>query len=68
MRVDFDDVNFEELARCTEDFNGAQLKAVAVEAGMLALRRQAVIIRHEDFMEAINVVAAKKKGSLDYYA
>ena len=68
MVVDFDDVNFEELARCTEDFNGAQLKAVAVEAGMIALRRQAIIIKHEDFMEAINVVAAKKKGSLDYYA
>lgn len=33
MKVDFNDVNFEELARCTEDFNGAQLKAVAVEAG-----------------------------------
>ena len=30
MRVDLDDVNFEELARCTEDFNGAQMKAVAV--------------------------------------
>lgn len=68
MRVDFGDVNFEELARCTEDFNGAQLKAVAVEAGMIALRRDATTIRHEDFMEAINVVAAKKKGSLDYYA
>ena len=26
------DVNFEELARCTEDFNGAQCKAVCVEA------------------------------------
>ncbi|ETO18962.1 regulatory particle triple-a 5A [Reticulomyxa filosa] len=26
------DVNFKELARCTEDFNGAQLKAVTVEA------------------------------------
>jgi len=25
-------VNFEELARCTDDFNGAQLKAVCVEA------------------------------------
>lgn len=25
-------------------------------------------IKHEDFMEGINVVAAKKKGSLDYYA
>ena len=28
-------MNFEELARCTEDFNGAQMKAVAVEAGMI---------------------------------
>jgi len=37
------DVNFEELARCTDDFNGAQLKAVAVEAGMLALRRDASV-------------------------
>ena len=35
------DVNFEELARSTDDFNGAQLKAVCVEAGMLALRRDA---------------------------
>jgi 26S proteasome regulatory subunit T5 len=26
------DVNFEELSRCTEDFNGAQCKAVCVEA------------------------------------
>lgn len=26
------DVNFDELARCTEDFNGAQCKAVCVEA------------------------------------
>lgn len=68
MKVDMDDVNFDELARCTEDFNGAQMKAVAVESGMIALRREASIIKHEDFMEAINVVAAKKKGSLDYYA
>jgi len=35
------DVNFEELARSPDDFNGAQLKAVCVEAGMLALRRDA---------------------------
>ena len=26
------DVNFEELSQCTEDFNGAQCKAVCVEA------------------------------------
>ncbi|CAM9238550.1 unnamed protein product, partial [Hapterophycus canaliculatus] len=68
MNVDKSDVNFEELARSCDDFNGAQLKAVCVEAGMLALRREAEQIKHEDFMEGINVVSAKKKGSLDYYA
>lgn len=26
------DVNYEELARCTDDFNGAQCKAVCIEA------------------------------------
>jgi len=63
-----DEVNFEELARCTEDFNGAQLKAVCVEAGMIALRRDAATITHEDFMEGIAEVQAKKKASLNYYA
>jgi 26S proteasome regulatory subunit T5 len=73
------DVNYQELARCTVDFNGAQLKAVAVEgllsiyllflctdvdfynmlhsnififvAGMIALRRNATLISHEDFVD-----------------
>jgi 26S proteasome regulatory subunit T5 len=62
------EVVYEELARSCEDFNGAQLKAVCVEAGMLALRRESSEIMHEDFVEAITVVAAKKKGSLDYFA
>lgn len=62
------DVVFEELARSCDDFNGAQLKAVCVEAGMLALRGDRSEISHEDFIEAITVVAAKKKGSLDYFA
>ncbi|KAJ0398966.1 hypothetical protein P43SY_008192 [Pythium insidiosum] len=68
MNVDMSDVNFDELARSTDDFNGAQLKAVCVEAGMLALRRESDIIKHEDFMEGIGVVSAKKKASLQYYA
>jgi 26S proteasome regulatory subunit T5 len=62
------DVVFEELARSCEDFNGAQIKAICVEAGMLALRRESAEIMHEDFIEAITVVAAKKKGALDYFA
>ena len=47
------DVNFKELARCTDDFNGAQLKAVCVEAGMIALRRGATELIHEDYMEGM---------------
>merc|ERR1719379_1287043 len=62
------EVNFEELGRCTDDFNGAQLKAVCVEAGMLALRREGTEIQHEDFMEGVTQVQAKKKASLNYYA
>lgn len=62
------DVNFEELARSTDDFNAAQLKAVCVEAGMLALRRDGTEVCHEDFVEGIVQVQAKKKASLNYYA
>ncbi|KAF6776268.1 hypothetical protein AHF37_03954 [Paragonimus kellicotti] len=62
------DVNYEELARCTDDFNGAQCKAVCVEAGMIALRRNASEITHEDYMDAILEVQAKKKTNLNYYA
>jgi len=62
------DVNYEELARCTDDFNGAQLKAVCVESGMIAMRREATELMHEDYMDAIIEVQAKKKANLQYYA
>ena len=68
MNVNKDDVNFEELARSTQEFNGAQLKAVCVEAGMVALRRGGTQLRHEDFVEGISQVQSKKKASLNYYA
>jgi 26S proteasome regulatory subunit T5 len=64
MNTDKEDVNFEELARSTEDFNGAMLKAVCVEAGMVTLRRNGDILRHEDFVEGISQVQAKKKANL----
>ena len=32
-----DDVNWEELARSTDEYNGAMLKAVCVEAGVIFL-------------------------------
>jgi len=68
MNIDKDDVNFEELARSTPEFNGAQMKAVCVEAGMTALRRGGSLLKHEDFVQGIADVQAKKKASLNYYA
>lgn len=68
MNYNHDSVNFEELARSTDDFNGAMLKAVCVEAGMIALKRGASQLEHEDYVEGISQVQAKKKTSLNYYA
>ena len=62
MTVD-DAVNWPELARSTDEFGGAQLKAVCVEAGMIALRKGMVKIGHEHYVDAIAEVQAKKKVS-----
>lgn len=35
---------------------------------MIALRREAVELTHEDFMDGILEVQAKKKANLNYYA
>ncbi|GBF98428.1 26S protease regulatory subunit 6A [Raphidocelis subcapitata] len=44
------------------------LKAVCVEAGMLALRRDGTEVNHEDFVEGIGAVSAKKKITKNYYS
>lgn len=76
-------VNYEELARSTDEFNGAQLKAVCVEAGMIALREGATKLVHEHFLSGIAegtsrppisypsdtfAVQSKKKNDLMYFA
>lgn len=48
------DVNYDELARSTDEFNGAQLKAVCVEAGMIALREGSTRLNHEHFLSGIS--------------
>ena len=77
------DVNYEELARSTDDFNGAQLKAVCVEAGMIALREGATKLTHEHFLSGISeglsviltrstdadcLIVQSKKNDLMYFA
>ncbi|KAF2859871.1 26S protease-like protein regulatory subunit 6A [Piedraia hortae CBS 480.64] len=61
-------VNWEELARSTDEFGGAQLKAVCVEAGMIALRSGRTKISHEHYVDAIAEVQAKKKDTVNFYA
>lgn len=58
-----DSVNWAELARSTDEFGGAQLKAVCVEAGMIALRKGQSKIGHENYVDAIAEVQAKKKDT-----
>ncbi|MCJ1312663.1 26S proteasome regulatory subunit 6A [Agyrium rufum] len=63
-----DSVNWAELARSTDEFGGAQLKAVCVEAGMIALRKGQAKIGHESYVDAIAEVAAKKSNTVNFYA
>ncbi|KAL4919343.1 P-loop containing nucleoside triphosphate hydrolase protein [Aspergillus aurantiobrunneus] len=58
-----DSVNWAELARSTDEFGGAQLKAVCVEAGMIALRKGSTKVGHENYVDAIAEVQAKKKDT-----
>ncbi|ORX36088.1 endopeptidase [Kockovaella imperatae] len=67
-KMNHQNVNFEELARSTEDMNGAQLKAVCVEAGMLALRQNLTQIGHEQFQGGILEVQARKAKEHHYFA
>lgn len=67
MRVD-PNVNWGELARSTDEFGGAMLKAVCVEAGMIALRMGKNKISHEHYVDAIGEVQAKKKDTVNFYA
>jgi len=57
-------VNWQELARSTDEFGGAMLKAVCVEAGMIALRSGKVRVGHEHYVDAIAEVQAKKKDTV----
>ncbi|KAK3400203.1 putative 26S proteasome regulatory particle chain RPT5 [Sordaria brevicollis] len=67
MKVD-PGVNWGELARSTDEFGGAMLKAVCVEAGMIALRMGKNKIGHEHYVDAISEVQAKKKETVNFYA
>lgn len=67
MRTD-ESINWSELARSTDEFGGAMLKAVCVEAGMIALRMGKDKVSHEHYVDAIAEVQSKKKETVNFYA
>ncbi|MFY1112020.1 MAG: proteasome-activating nucleotidase [Methanosarcinaceae archaeon] len=50
-------INFKKLAKLTEGMSGADLKAIATEAGMLAVRKDGQAVEMEDFLEAVDKVS-----------
>lgn len=67
MTVD-ENVNYEELARSADGFNGAQCKAACVEAGMLALRAGKSSILQNDMIDGVQEVRSKKSTNLHYFS
>ncbi|HLB69961.1 MAG: proteasome-activating nucleotidase [Candidatus Methanoperedens sp.] len=51
-----DEVNFEELAALTDGGTGADLRAIAMEAGMFAVREERHSIGMDDFLKAIKKI------------
>tara|TARA_Y100000310_G_scaffold345673_1_gene468099 strand:+ start:3197 stop:5578 length:2382 start_codon:yes stop_codon:yes gene_type:complete len=65
-----EDVNFEELNKKLEDFNGADIQALCREAAMVALRKnlESKEVSHKDFDKAIEkIMPSLKEEDLKRY-
>ena len=62
------EIDYESLAKITDEFNGADLRNVCTEAGMFAIRDQREYTIQEDFMRAARKIKEAKKleSKLDY--
>lgn len=56
-----ENIDFQELARMTNGFTGAEIKAVVTEAGYNAIRDNRRQVTMNDFLKAIEKVRSKKK-------
>lgn len=60
-----DDIDFKKLAKLTENASGADLNAIAMEAGMLAVRFDKDTICMDDFLESVQKVMAKRESETE---
>ncbi|MCC6010083.1 MAG: proteasome-activating nucleotidase [Fervidicoccaceae archaeon] len=57
------DVSLSQLAKITEGFSGADIKAVCVEAGYNAIRNGRDAVTMKDFLDAVEKIKARKASS-----
>ena len=60
-KMNLKDVDLTMIAEMTEGASGADLKAIATEAGMFAIRDRREYVTQEDFMKAIEKVLGSEK-------
>jgi 26S proteasome regulatory subunit T2 len=59
-----DDVDLETFIMAKDDLSGADIKAIATEAGMLALRERRMKVCQDDFVKAKEKALYRKKGNI----
>ena len=57
-----DDVDFAAIAAALDDYSGAEIAALATEAGMFAIREDRSEVHHEDFVSAREKVEDDEEG------
>jgi proteasome regulatory subunit len=66
-RMVLEDVDLERIVEMTENTTGAELQAVCREAGMIAVRREATGVSHQDFIDAVRKVSAETITDMRMY-
>ena len=63
-----DELDMDSLVKLTVGFNGADLRNVCTEAGMIAMRQERDFVTHEDFVRSCRKIADSKKleSKMDY--
>lgn len=63
-----EDIDYDNLVKLTVGFNGADLRNVCTEAGMIALREERDYVMQEDFVKSARKLGEAKKleNKLDY--
>ena len=59
-----EDVDLEEFVMAKDELSGADIKAVCMEAGLLALRERRMRVTQDDFVKAKEKALYRKKGNV----